>query len=108
MQLQNINRISLLALLVAGLTGCATSSTPQFDSNFGDAVNAARAQQTLNPDASQNTQSVDGMDGKAANSVMDRYHQSFEKPTPVGNIFNIGVGSSGGASGGSSGTGSSR
>lgn len=108
MQVKNINRISLLALLVAGLTGCATSSTPQFDSGFGDAVNAARAQQTLNPEASQNTKPVDGMDGKAANSVMDRYHQSFDKPTPVGNIFNIGVGSSGGSSTGSSGSGSSR
>ena len=108
MQVYNFNRISLLALLIAGMTGCATSSTPQFDSGFGNAVNAAKAQQTLNPDASQNTQSVDGMDGKAANSVMDRYHQSFEKPTPVGNIFNIGVGSSGGSSSGSSGTGSSR
>lgn len=108
MQVHNFKRISLLVLLIAATTGCATSSTPQFDSGFGDAVNAARAQQTLNPEASQNTQSVDGMDGKAANSVIDRYHQSFEKPPAVGNIFNIGVGSSGGATGGSTGTGSSR
>lgn len=105
MQVKNNNRISLLALLVAAMTGCATSSTPQFDSGFGDAVNAARAQQTINPDASQNTQSVDGMDGEAANSVMDRYHQSFDKPPATGNIFNIGVGSS---SGSSSGSGTSR
>ncbi len=108
MQVNNINRISMLGLLMAALTGCATSSTPQFDSGFGDAVNAAKAQQTLNPDASQNTQSVDGMDGKAANSVMDRYHQSFDKPPAVGNIFNIGVGSSGGSTGSSTGSGSSR
>lgn len=105
MQVNNINRIPLLVLLVAGLTSCATSSTPQFDSGFGDAVNAARAQQTINPDASQNTKSVDGIDGEAANSVMDRYHQSFDKPPATGNIFNIGVGSS---SGTSSGSGSSR
>lgn len=106
MQVQNINRISLLALLVAGLTGCATSSTPQFDSGFGDAVNAAKAQQTINPDASLNTKSVDGIDGEAANSVMDRYHQTFQKPPATGNIFNIGVGGGTGSSGSSSGSGS--
>ena len=108
MQVNNINRISLLALLMASLTGCATSSTPQFDNTFGDAVNAARAQQTINPDASQNTKPVEGIDGEAANSVMDRYHQSYEKPPATGNIFNIGVGGGAGSSGSSSGSGSSR
>lgn len=107
MQVNIINRFSLLGCLMVVLASCATSSTPQFDSTFGDAVNAAKAAQTLNPDASQNTQSVDGMDGKAANSTMDRYHQSFEKPPTTGNVFNIGVGSSTGSSG-SSGSGSSR
>jgi type IV pilus biogenesis protein CpaD/CtpE len=108
MQVNNINRISMLALLMASLAGCATSSTPQFDSGFGDAVNAARAQQTINPEASLNTKPVDGMDGEAANSVMDRYHQSFQKPPATGNIFNIGVGGGAGSSGSSSGSGSSR
>jgi hypothetical protein len=107
MQLNNINRLYLPALLIAILGGCATSSTPQLDSTFGDAVNAAKAQQTLNPDASQNTQSVDGMDGKAANSAVDRYHQSFDKPPATGNVFNIGVGGGSGSSGSSS-SGSSR
>lgn len=107
MQLNHINHFSLLALLMACLAGCATSSTPQLDNTFGDAVNAAKAQQTLNPDASQNTQSVDGMDGKAANATIDRYHQSFEKPPATGNVFNIGVGGGSGSTG-SSGSGSSR
>ena len=107
MQVNNIYRFSLLASLMAALAGCAATSTPQLDSTFGDAVNAAKAQQTMNPDASQNTEPVAGMDGKAANAVMDRYHKSFEKPPVTGNVFNIGVGGGTGSSGSSSGSGSS-
>lgn len=89
-----------LALLTA-LSGCA-APTPELDSHFGDAVNAAKAQQTLNPDASQNTAPVTGMDGKAANAAVDRYEKTFEKPPVSENIFNIGVGTSNSSSSGSS------
>jgi uncharacterized protein YceK len=81
-----------LALLTT-LSGCATQ-TPEIDKHFGDAVNAAKAQQTLNPDASLNTAPVTGMDGKAANTAIDRYEKTFEKPPAAGDIFNIGVGTS--------------
>ena len=104
MQINKMNNVFTLTLLMAALAGCA-SNTPQLDSTFGDAVNAAKAQQTLNPEASQNTAQPDGLDGKAANALIDRYQKSFEKPPAAGNIFNIGVGSSGtGTSGGSSGS----
>ncbi|MDO9280920.1 MAG: hypothetical protein Q7T88_00905 [Methylotenera sp.] len=71
--------------------GCA-SQTPVLDQNFGEAVNAAKAQQTINPDASQNTDPVAGVDGQAANAAVDRYHKSFEQPPVTSNVFNIGVG----------------
>lgn len=93
----------LSALLASfAVAGCATH-TPNLDQRFGDAVNTAKAQQTLNPDASQNTDPVMGLDGKAANAVIDRYHRSYERPPATTNIFNIGVGSGGGT--GSTGTG---
>ncbi len=108
MQFNHKIRTGLLGLLIALLGGCATS-TPQFDSTFGDAVNAAKAQQTINPEASLNATPPDGLDGESANAVMDRYHKSFERPPATGNIFNIGVGSSGGSTSSSgSSSGSSR
>ena len=91
----------ILASLFASATlaGCATN-TPVLDKHFGEAVNAAKAQQTINPDASLNTDPVAGVDGKAADAAVDRYHKSFESPPATGNIFTIGVGGGAGASGG--------
>lgn len=76
------------------LLGCA-SKTPLLDERFGEAVNAAKAQQTINPDASQSASSATGMDGTAANSAVDRYQKSFVQPPVTPNVFNIGVGSGG-------------
>lgn len=100
-----LNRISMLLVLMSVLTGCASSATPKIDAAFGDAVNAAKAQQTMHPEASLNTEPVNGLDGEAANAAMDRYHRSFERPPATGNIFNIGVGSGTGSASGASGTG---
>jgi hypothetical protein len=84
------------ALVVGGaLAGC-TSNTPRLDASFGEAVAMARAQQTLNPDASSNADPVAGMDGVAAQGAMDRYNKSFKQPPAPVNVFNIGIGSSAG------------
>lgn len=81
-------------LVLAALAGCA-AKTPQLDQQFGEATSAAKAQQTINPDASRNTDPVAGLDGQAANDVIDQYHKSYKQPPPPVNIFNIGVGTSG-------------
>ena len=65
--------------------------TPRLDARFGDAVNLAKAQQTLNPDASKNRNAVAGIDGKAAQETMLRYRESFKSPPPAANVFTIGV-----------------
>jgi type IV pilus biogenesis protein CpaD/CtpE len=90
-------KIVLTGLLAsAALSGCAPT-TPRLDANFGDAVNTAKAQQIVNPDASLNTDPVAGLDGTAANSVIDRYNKSYEKPPAPANVFSIGVGTDAGA-----------
>lgn len=100
-------KLVLSILVAAGLVGCVNPA-PVLDDNFGKAVNAAKAQQTINPDASLNTDPVAGVDGQAADAAMNRYHRSFVQPAVTPNVFNIGVssGSSGMTSGGSSGSGS--
>lgn len=71
------------------LTGC--SSTPYLDSRFGEAVDMALVQQTINQQASQNTDPVTGIDGKAAQETIGRYHDSFKTPPSTGNILTIDV-----------------
>lgn len=97
---------AILQRLLAGaaltLAGCATS-TPNLDAHFGEAVLAARAQQTINPNASLNTDPVAGLDGRAAKEAMGRYHDSFKTPPPTFNVINIGGGITGNGSGSSSG-----
>lgn len=88
----------LILKLLAGGTACMLSAcaptTPHWDTNFGNSVRAAVAQQTLNPEASQNPDQVRGMDGRAAREAVDRYQKSFKQPEPQPNVFTIGVGGS--------------
>lgn len=84
--------LKLLAVSAAGLLSACAPTTPEWDANFGNSVRTAFAQQIINPDASQNTDQVTGMDGRAARETMDRYQKSFKEPAPQPNIFTIGVG----------------
>lgn len=78
-----------LVLVLALLGGCASSPTPNYDARFGDAVRQSRERMTLNPTA-RSTDPVTGMDGKAAQEAVGRYHDAFKAPPPVVNVINIG------------------
>ena len=80
--------------LLVVLAGC-TNTTPNLDAKFGNAVNQAKAQQIINPDASRNTDPVAGIDGRAAKGSIDNYHKAYESPTapPSGSVGTIGGGS---------------
>lgn len=82
-------------LAVVVLAGCA-STTPRMDEKFGEAVNKAKAQQIINPDASQNADPVAGIDGEAAKSSIDNYHRVYKSPSAAttGSVSG-GVGTSG-------------
>jgi hypothetical protein len=67
-------------IILSMLGGCAATTTPQTDARFGEAVTLLQAQQTLDPQASANTNPVTGMDGKAAKGALDNYRDSFRKP----------------------------
>lgn len=83
-----------IALMVQ-LTGCG-STTPDLDAKFGDAVRTARQQQTLNPAAPMGNNPVLGIDGQAAASAQDRYHDSFKTPPKTFEVFGIGASGGGG------------
>lgn len=87
--------LHVLPIAAAIIAGCA-APTPNLDAHFGEAVRTARAQQTINPDASRNMDPVVGIDARAAKSSMDRYYDSFKTPPPTFGIINIGGTFSGG------------
>lgn len=86
-----MKQLTWLMLPAALLAGCATSTTPQYDSRFGQALRDAKAAQTLNPTPTGTT--AQGLDGKAAREAMDRYQDSFKTPPVPVNVINIGSGS---------------
>ena len=78
------------ALLIFVAIGCAPT-TPNLDSRFGDAVNTAKAQQTINPDAARNPDPVAGLDGTPATDSIDRYRNTFKEPVRTFTILNSGT-----------------
>jgi hypothetical protein len=74
----------------AMLCGC-TATTPRLDTHFGQAVNTAKLQQTLNPQASANTDPVTGLGGVPARESIIRYNDSFKTPPPTFEIILNGV-----------------
>lgn len=88
--MKNLDFRLVLALLPVALAGCV-APTPHYDQHFGEAVRAAVAQQTINPDASRNTDPVKGLDGKAATQTINNYDKSFASPE-TGKSLGIGTG----------------
>jgi len=83
--------LALLLLLL--LQGCST--TPRFEKNFGTAVRANLAAQTVDPGAAANTNPANGIDGAAARAAHERYQRSFIQPdaaasTPLLNTLGSG------------------
>jgi len=77
-------------MVIALFGGCATEPAPYLESRLGEAVRAARVQQTLNLDASKNTDPVAGIDGTSAKTSIERYYKSFDAPPPTFTIINVG------------------
>lgn len=90
------NQTLLLSLLL--IVGCAHTVAPHNEQRFGDTVRDARLAMTIDPAAGQRGDATAGIDGRAAQESMKRYHDSFKTPPPVTNVINIG-GAIGGGSG---------
>lgn len=95
----NISHL-LLAMTVLA-TGCAPI-TPRLDARFGEAVTISKVQQTINPEASLNTEPVKGVDGQAGDAMFDNYRNSFRNPQllPRGVPGSLTSGGGGGSQGG--------
>lgn len=74
------------------LGGCAASTSPDWDAQFGDSVRILKTQQLIEPVAAvRNGQTSPATDGRSTREAMDRHVESFRSP-PASNVINIGVG----------------
>ncbi|QVN22877.1 hypothetical protein [Burkholderia pyrrocinia] len=86
-----VRRAALAAPLAFALAGCMSSS-PVWDSRFGDSVRTVMQAQIIDPHAAEHTASASGVDGGAAAAALDNYDKSFKQLQPPANAFVIGIG----------------
>jgi hypothetical protein len=82
-----MRHIPIILFAALTLTACV-SRTPLVDQRFGHAVSAAKARQTIDPQAASKMPEPAGIDGAAANESMLRYRDSFKSPPPTFIIIN--------------------
>ncbi|CAB3772981.1 hypothetical protein GQ57_22855 [Burkholderia sp. MSh2] len=89
-----VRRAALAAPLAFALAGCM-SSTPVWDSRFGDSVRTVMQAQIIDPNAAAHAAGPAVADGSAVAAALDGYDKSFKQIEPAANAFVIGVGKSG-------------
>lgn len=97
-----VRRVSITAfaaLACAALGGCMTSS-PIWEAHFGEAVRSNARVQIIDAHAGDQAPSPQGIDGKAAASVMDLYDKSYAHPPVSSNAYTMGVSNGGGGGSG--------
>ena len=88
--LRKTDLIALTALLVLIITGCSNSS--YLDNNRGRSFETAKFNQTLNPNADKNLAPVEGMEGIAAERILEGHIKGGgqkEKPSSGIGILNL-------------------
>ena len=100
-----LNRYMTLLGLIAALSmtaGCSGTSGTVFpgqdtllERNWGRSFEAAKYSQILNPEAGKIPDSVDGMDGQAADVTSKTYRKTFEKEPPE-KYYNLNLGTGSG------------
>ena len=79
--------MGLLGIIIA-FSGCSEAPS-KVGANYGESVRQAKASQILNPDAGEDLKPCEGLDGKAAETVMDMYREGFTKEEKKKSIISI-------------------
>lgn len=68
----------LIAFLIFLIVGCAQPT--RLEKSYGKSVRQAQSNQILNPETEINLEPVMGMDGKAAQTTLEQYRKTFDRP----------------------------
>lgn len=80
-----------LTILAAIVVCCLSCAATRLEIDYGTSAKLAKYNQILNPDAEKNLVPVAGLNGKAANKVMEKYVKGFEE-LPSAPFYSLGIG----------------
>ncbi len=90
-----MKKFMILSGLVLGVTLVASCGMTRLEMDYGTSHKLAKYNQILDPEAEKNMKPVTGLDGQAAQSVMDTYRKGFEKAPQTSTTYNFSIGSMG-------------
>ncbi len=73
---------------------CLSCTASRLERDYGTSAKLVKYNQILNPEAEKNLTPVVGLDGRAADKVMDKYVKGFEK-TSSAPVYSLSIGSLG-------------
>jgi len=73
-----MKKILILPVLLFAVS-CAGENMSRLEMDFGTSYNLAKEGQTLNPEAGQNLEPVEGIDANTGNAILNSYQKGFEK-----------------------------
>lgn len=90
-----MNKLAILCCAGAVMFMTAGCTTSRLAMDYGTSYQLQKYNQILNIEAEKNLQPVYGMNGRAAQSVEQKYQKSFETPGPAITTYQLNVGSPG-------------
>ena len=87
-----VTRCLIIIVMIAALSIFSGCGATQLEKNWGKSFESAKSNQILNPEAGQNLDPVDGLDGQAAVNSLGKYRKGFA-PKKGKQTYNINLGS---------------
>ena len=91
--MKKIAKIITVVIVAGGIFGCAQhpviQTESQLDENWGRSFESARYNQILNPDAGKLSEPVEGLEGPAAERVMEGYMKGGEQKQKASSEFGV-------------------
>lgn len=84
--------LSACVIALAALLGACATGMSRLDADYGTLYKQALVNQVLDPDASMHLEPVYGMNGIAAENVMDKYYKGFEEQKTPAFTYTIPIG----------------
>ena len=69
----------------------ACEGTSPLAMDFGTSYKLTKINQILNPEAEKNLDPVTGLDGKASEAIIEKYHKDFVEPVKAPTSIMIGI-----------------
>ena len=73
-----IKRLYISSLIAGAIAIAGCTGPTMLDQNWARSVETARYNQILNPQAGQNLDPVEGLDGQSAENILEAYRQSLK------------------------------